>query len=51
MKKTDIGRQIALTAVCLLLGFVVSLQLKSVTINYASTNTEVKRAEELQKIY
>ncbi len=49
MKKTDIGRQVALTAVCLLLGFVVSLQLKSVTINYASSNTEVKRAEELQK--
>ncbi len=49
MKKMDIGRQIALTVVCLLLGFVVSLQLKSVTFNDASNNTEVKRAEELQK--
>ncbi len=49
MKKMEIGRQIALTAVCLLLGFVISLQLKSVTLNDASNNTEVKRAEELQK--
>lgn len=49
MKKVDVGKQVALTAVCLLLGFVVSLQLKSVTINDASNNTEVKRAEELQK--
>lgn len=49
MKKAEIGKQVALTAVCLLLGFVLALQFKSVTINDASNNTEVKRAEELQK--
>ena len=48
MEKTNnIVKQIALTLICMLLGFAMSLQLKSVKIN-KSTTTDNLRAQELQ---
>ena len=48
-KKTNnnIGKQVALTLICVLLGFAISLQLRSVRIN-RSTATDNLRAQELQ---
>lgn len=46
---SNIGKQVSLTVICLLLGFAISLQLKSVRFN-RSLSSENLRAQELQKL-
>ncbi len=49
MNKHELGKQIAITMICIILGFAISLQIKSVTINYAiNRNSDKVRTEELQ---
>lgn len=47
MKKNTISRQIAITLICILLGFAISIQLKSVRINRSQSSDNL-RAQELQ---
>jgi len=49
INSSNIGKQIALTSICLLLGFSISLQLKSVRFNRSLT-TENLRVSELQSM-
>jgi len=46
----DWHKQLSLGLVCLILGFGISLQLKSVTINDGANNTDMRRAADIQKL-
>lgn len=49
MDKQQIVKNVSITFICIILGFVISIQLKSVRTNSMSTNTTA-RNEELQKM-
>jgi uncharacterized protein YlxW (UPF0749 family) len=46
--KNNIKAQIAIGLICILLGFIITIQFKSVRKNFASENQQFQRADELQ---
>ena len=44
------GAQLAISLICVLLGFMISIQYKSVRRNTALSNTQFQRADELQAL-